>query len=190
MRHGRTLTLCGIDSTPYHYPSRTQGSVYLSGRGSEERMSLVPLHDEARRVIMSLHCFETHGEHLFPENVEYCESLRATYDDYDYFSLMNTTFGLVPAGRQPSTYRLGEVMGAGVIPVIIARDIVPPFREQFDWSAFSFWFTPDQVASEMLPTLRAVPQAQLEEMQVGFHHLYQRRGWPSCVTFEGGGGIF
>ncbi len=48
---------------------------------------------------MSVYCFEGHGEHPFPENVAYCESLRARYDDYGMASLMNTIFGLVPAGQ-------------------------------------------------------------------------------------------
>ena len=129
-------------------------------------MSIVPLHDEAHGVIMSMHCFELHDEHLLPENVEYCEALKERYDDYDYESLMDTTFALIPAGRSPGTYRLAEAMGAGAIPVIVARDMVLPFREHFDWPSFSFWFTPDQVESEMMATLRAVPQSQLEEMQV------------------------
>lgn len=65
--------------------------------------------DEANGVVMSMHCFERHNEHLLPENVEYCEKLRSSYDNFDYESLMNTTFGLIPAGRSPGTYRLGEV---------------------------------------------------------------------------------
>ena len=169
--------------------TRTQGTVYLSRHGSEERMSIVPLHDDAHGVIMSMHCFELHDEHLLPENVEYCEALKDRYEDHDYDSLMNTTFGLVPAGRSPGTYRLAEVMGAGAIPVIVARDVILPFREHFDWSSFSFWFTPDQVESEMMATLRAVPRTQLEEMQVctvvgsadrsvgGVHCELESRAW-------------
>lgn len=129
-------------------------------------MSLVPVHDEENGVIMSMHCSETHGEHLLPENVEYCQLLKSRYDDYDYATLMNTTFGLVPAGRSPGTYRLGEVMSAGAIPVFVGRNMVPPFRERFDWPSFSFTFAPDQVGTYMVKVLRAVPKAQLEEMQV------------------------
>lgn len=118
-------------------------------------------------MIISMHCFENHGEHLLPENTEYCQQLKGKYNGHDYASLLNTTFGLVPAGRSPGTYRLAEVMGAGAIPVIVARDVVPPFREQYDWASFSFTFAPDQVGPEMMVTLRTIPQAQLEEMQVG-----------------------
>lgn len=143
-----------------------QGTVYLSNRGSEERMSLVPIHDEQHGVVISMHCFENHDEHLLPENAEYCQTLRDRYDDNEYDALMNTTFGLVPAGRSPGTFRLGEVMSAGAIPVFVGRDIVPAFRERFDWPSFSFSFAPDQVGPYMLDVLRAVPQAQLEEMQV------------------------
>lgn len=152
-------------SATLHLP--TQGTAYLSLHGSEERLSVVPLNDEEHGVVMSMHCFEKHGEHLLPENVEFCQSLKSRYDNYDYGSLMETTFGLVPAGRSPGTYRLAEVMGAGAIPVIVARDVVPPFREHFDWPSFSFTFAPDQVGTFMMDVLRAVPQAQLEEMQVG-----------------------
>lgn len=129
-------------------------------------MSLVPLQDEASGVIMSLHCFETHNEHLLPENVEYCQALSDQYNDHNYPSLMNSTFGLVPAGRSPGTYRLVEIMSAGSIPVFVGRDLVPPFMEQIDWSSFSFAFAPDQVESQMLRTLRAVPRVELEQMQV------------------------
>lgn len=153
-----------------------QGTVYLDGHGSEERLSIVPLQDEANGVIASMRCHEIHGKHLLPENKEYCQQLVDTYNDHDYASLLNSTFGLVPAGRSPGTYRLAEVMGAGAIPVVVARDVVPPFREQYDWASFSFTFAPDQVGPEMVATLRAVPPEQLEEMQVGIKKDFGTRG--------------
>lgn len=146
--------------------SRVQGTVYLSGHGSEDRMSLVPLRDDANGVVTSMVCIETHGEHLLPENVEFCEALKDQYEADDYDELMNTTFGLVPAGRSPGTYRLGEVMSAGSIPVFIGRDLVPPFVGQLDWPSFSFSFAPDQVGPEMMQTLRALSRSELESMQV------------------------
>ena len=102
-------------STPFCrmlLPVPLKASVYLYGHGSEERMSLVPLHDEPNGVIMALHCFEMHDEHLFPENVDYCKELHDRYDNYDYESLMNTTFGVVPGGRSPGSFRLAEVHSA------------------------------------------------------------------------------
>eukprot|EP00903_Cladosiphon_okamuranus_P016254 g14992.t1 len=151
-----------------------KGSVYLSQHGSEERLSLLPLNDEKHGVVISVHCFDKHGEHLLLENVDFCQSLKDRYGNYDYGDLMATTFGLVPAGRSPGTYRLAEVMGAGAIPVIVARDYVPPFREHFDWPSFSFTFAPDQVGPYMMDTLRAVSQRQLEEMQRRSLDAYRR----------------
>ena len=127
----------------------------------------MPLHDDEHGVVMSVHCFEMHGENMLPENVGYCQSLKSRDNMYDYSDLMETTFGLVPAGRSPGTYRLAEVMSAGAIPVIVARDVIPPFREHFDWPSFSFTFAPGEVGPYMMDALRAVPKAQLEEMQVG-----------------------
>eukprot|EP00903_Cladosiphon_okamuranus_P006586 g6434.t1 len=141
------------------------GTLYPGGHGSEERRSVVPLHDASSRVIVSMHCLESHGEHLLPEFLTYCQQLKDAYEDYDYASLMNTTFGLVPAGRSPASFRLAEVMGAGAIPVFVTRDYVLPFREQIDWASFSFSFSPDRVELDMMRTLKAVSPQQLEEMQ-------------------------
>lgn len=86
-----------------------QASVYLSGHGAEERMSALHLHNEANGVIVAMKCFDSHGEPLVPGNEEYCREHQARYDAFDYQDLMNTTFGLVPGGRSPATFRLGEV---------------------------------------------------------------------------------
>jgi len=124
---------------------------------------------------MAMGCSSLHGHHQDPKNLAFCRRLQPAYKEYDYQSLMNTTFGLVPAGRSPATYRLVEAMGAGAIPVVVARDFVLPFREQLDWPSFSFSFAPDQVGPELVRTLRAIPQMQLEEMQVS-HHSSRRAG--------------
>lgn len=122
-----------------------QASVYLSGSGMEERMSLVPLHDEANGVISSMHCFELHQEHLLPENAGPCRNLRSRYDDYTYSELMNTTFGLVPGGRSPGTYRLAEVRnwatasgGAGVIRAHVLQ-FLSRFAQRLGKNYFSPW---------------------------------------------------
>ncbi|CAN0136402.1 unnamed protein product [Pylaiella littoralis] len=177
-------SLSGILPWDRKFVVTTKGSVYLSMHGSEERMSLVPIHDEENGVITSMRCFEMHNEHLLPENVEYCQTLKDRFDDYDYASLMNTTFGLVPAGRSPGTYRLGEVMSAGAIPVFVGRDIVPPFLEQFDWSSFSFMFAPDQVGPSLVKTLRAIPRAELEEMQRKSLEVYREMFGMDVYSFR------
>lgn len=89
--------------------SYSQGTVYLGGHGSEERMSVIPLHDEANGVISVMTCYDLHHEQILPQNVAYCKANQARYDAFAYDRLMNTTFGLVPGGRSPGTYRLGEV---------------------------------------------------------------------------------
>lgn len=58
-----------------------------------------------------------------------------------------------------------QVMSAGCIPVIIARDYVKPFPEEVDWPSFSFTFSPEEVPY-MLRTLRSIPPKELIEMQV------------------------
>lgn len=78
-------------------------------------MSLVPLHDPSNGVVASLHCFEKHNEHVLPSNIGPCKTLRSYYDDHGYTELMNTTFGIVPAGRSPGTYRLAEVSVKGTV---------------------------------------------------------------------------
>ena len=72
-----------------------------------------------------------------------------------------------PTPPAPTTYApAGQVMSSGAIPVFVGRDLVPPFREQFDWESFSFMFSPDEVGPSMVKTLQSVPPEKLREMQV------------------------
>ncbi|CAM9403601.1 unnamed protein product [Scytosiphon promiscuus] len=152
---------------PWHreYFLTMKGTLYLSGSGYEERMEVLALHSEPDGVVMALNCFDLHDEHLLPQYEEFCVALNDTSSRHEYEDLMNTTFGLVAAGRSPATYRLAEVMSAGAIPVFVARDIVKPFPERVDWPSLSFSFPPEEVGPAMLATLRAVAPAELLAMQ-------------------------
>lgn len=151
---------------PHSTTRRNQGNLYLSGNGHDERFGLVPLHNEAEGVVVALNCFEMHGEHLLPENADFCNALNVTSSRHDYGDLMNATFGLVPAGRSPATYRLAEVMSAGAIPVFVAMDYVRPFPERVDWPSFSLMFPPEALGASLLETLRSFSPEELWTMQV------------------------
>lgn len=60
-----------------------------------------------------------------------------TYDDNseDVYSeyLLNSTFGFCPGGSGVSSYRFGEVLLAGGIPVLVPGTI-PPLHPEIDWS--------------------------------------------------------
>ena len=57
---------------------------------------------------------------------------------FDYCGLMNTSYGLAPAGREPATHRFMEELSAGCIPVPVyeARDrhVPLPFARLIDWA--------------------------------------------------------
>jgi Exostosin family len=125
-----------------------KGAFYISGRGWQ-RIHLLDLHDLDNQVAVVGECFELHGEHLKAQNIAFCKQLKQQSTTFSYMTLMNTTFALIPAGRSPSTYRLGEAMSAGAIPVFCADNYVRPFSEQIDWDTMSLIFpavvTPEQV---------------------------------------------
>ena len=66
--------------------------------------------------------------------IEEAEHERSFDVQYSYEDLMNSTFGLVPGGRQPQTFRLLESIARGVIPVVI-EDIpsIPPLMPIAPW---------------------------------------------------------
>lgn len=85
-----------------------QGTLYLEGqRGSEERASIVGLHDDDTGVIIAEKCSDAiHG--YWPKYDELCEQLLPRYNAYSFDLLMNSTFGLLPSGGSPGTHRLAE----------------------------------------------------------------------------------
>lgn len=67
------------------------------------------LHNPANGIVSVVKCSKMHGDQSLPENKDYCDRSKRRYGLYDYGELMNTTFALVPSGRSPGTFRLGEV---------------------------------------------------------------------------------
>lgn len=90
-------------------PVLLKGTIYLSGYGIEERQAVTRVHDPANGIVSVVTCSTMHGEEKMPENADYCDRSRRRYNSFDYEQLMNTTFALVPGGRSPGSFRLGEV---------------------------------------------------------------------------------
>lgn len=103
----------------------------MSGEGYSERTAVLEVAAASNdpRVAVAVKCMETHLEHLQPHNVEFCTLAKRRFGSLDYADLMNSTFALIPAGRSPATYRLGEALSAGAIPVFIHQNFVKPFAE-------------------------------------------------------------
>lgn len=86
-----------------------QGTLYLGAqRGSEERSSIMQLHDDSSGVVIAGKCSGYILSH-WPQYTERCAKLLPNYESYDFHQLMNSTFGLLPAGGSPGTHRLAEV---------------------------------------------------------------------------------
>ncbi|CAN0164439.1 unnamed protein product [Hapterophycus canaliculatus] len=101
--------MASTPSTDREYFLTFKGTLYLQGYGIEERSVVSRVHDTSNGIVSVVRCSDMHGDELLPENKEYCDRMAQRYERYDYDRLMNTTFGLVPAGRSPGTFRLGEV---------------------------------------------------------------------------------
>eukprot|EP00966_Prymnesium_polylepis_P078163 1811771-Prymnesium_polylepis.1 len=104
-----------------------------------------------------------------PEHTARCnEAADRTAHAAGYLELLNTTFALVPEGRQAASYRLDEVMAAGAIPVFMSDPFVPPFSQVVDWNAIAIFISrEDAVAERTLEILGRLTAAQIVRMQRG-----------------------
>jgi len=90
-----------------------------------------------------------------------CAMEQYIYNQYKFDDLMNSTFGLVPAGRGPSSFRLLEVLSAGAIPVVISDNFVLPFDSLIEWRRCLFVFPTSQM-HRIVPTLRSLSTEEIE----------------------------
>lgn len=81
-------------------------------------------------VYVDLKCVKYRFGGLWQQIVkDYDESRKLSYDQLLY----NSTFGFAPGGSGPGSFRFGEILSAGGIPVVVP-DTILPFWPALDWS--------------------------------------------------------
>lgn len=98
--------------------------------------------------------------------------------------IRNSTFGGAPRGDNLYSYRFAETMSAGSIPVVYADHWLPPFHEHvIHWAKnCCAVFIPERDMAHTTAILRAIPPAQVCEMQQNVLHVWDRylssrEGW-------------
>ena len=93
----------------------------------------------------------THGDHMY---------------DYDE-TMAKAKFGFAPGGNGQHSFRLGEVMKAGAVPIDVQRQkggMVLPFEDVLDWTKFSISAGLTELPM-LQETLRSISEAEFRRMQ-------------------------
>jgi hypothetical protein len=103
---------------------------------------------------------------------------KVTYKPYDLPSsvfddlLWNSTFGFAPGGSGVSSFRFGEILSTGGIPVVVAGDFVPPLAPEMDWSGCIVFVSEARIVD--LPNiLRRYSQGEIRARQTSCWRLLQ-----------------
>ena len=107
-----------------------------------------------------------------PELGVNCDEDEVVHANHTFHDLLNTTFGLVPAGVSPSSYRFIEVLSAGAIPVLIADNYVRPFDTLIHWHKCMLWFPTTEV-HRIVKTLRLVKKEEILKRQENCLQFYE-----------------
>jgi len=86
--------------------------------------------------------------------------------------MRDTTFSLVVRGDALFSYRLLEVMSAGVIPVIFSDNWVLPFEEIINWDKFSIRINESEW-STTVTRLRSIPEKDVILMRKRVFGVYK-----------------
>lgn len=96
----------------------------------------------------------------------------------DIAMLMRSTFTLCPAGFGRWTFRLGQALRYGSIPVLLADGYALPHEDAVDWSSCALVVPEDELGS-VPQRLRALPTAEVAHLQDGLRrhrHLFSEAG--------------
>lgn len=144
-----------------------KGTRYLSREGNfRSSPAFRGMHNGKDVVIVTTCNHETNNKLLRwqPWRGAGCEEDQILFERNDYTDLLNSTFGLAPAGRSPASYRMLEVLSAGAIPVLIADNYVKPFDTLIQWQRCLVQFPTNEI-HRILPTLRAMSKREVELRQ-------------------------
>lgn len=157
--------LQGLKATERKWFLTFKGTRYLqdSGVGGfRSNPALRGMHN-GKDIVVATTCKQAANSQATSVSEE-CAKEQAIYNKYKFDDLMNSTFGLVPAGRGPSSFRLLEVLSAGSIPVVISDNFVLPFDSLIEWRRCAFVFPTSQV-HRIVPTLRSLSKEEISHRQ-------------------------
>lgn len=106
-----------------------------------------------------------------------CRKHHEIYKEYEHPStiyeeiMWNSTFGFCPGGAGVSSYRLGEYLSTGTIPVVVG-DIVAPFAPEIDWSGC--WIkVPEARVVDVPRILGEISSQEIRRRQKRCWHLHE-----------------
>ncbi|KAJ7551420.1 hypothetical protein O6H91_06G014700 [Diphasiastrum complanatum] len=153
-----------------------KGTRYLSHEGNFRSSATFRSMHNGVDVIVATTCKHETNDKLLrwqPWRGSKCDKDQAIFDSYEFVELLNSTFGLVPAGRSPASYRMLEVLSVGTIPVLIADNYVRPFDSLIQWQYCLLQFSTNEMHL-ILPTLRTMPRLEVEARQRSCQKVFDK----------------
>jgi hypothetical protein len=93
-------------------------------------------------------------------------------------------FVLTPRGYGRNSYRLGEVLQMGMLPVYVYDDFVwLPYYDAINWSSFAFVLKLKEVDGA-LPRIKSVTVEEAREMRMRVQRLYETHFSPDAVMHQ------
>lgn len=100
-------------------------------------------------------------------------TLQSSGGDYTQYVaiLTSSTFVFCPGGRSPGSWRFGEALALGAIPVV-TNDFLPPFYPEIDWSDCLVQVNQARIVD--LPRIvRSFGKEEIRRRQKRCHDLFQ-----------------
>jgi hypothetical protein len=86
---------------------------------------------------------------------------------------MNAKMILCPRGWGRNSYRLGEVLQMGMIPVYVYNDLIwLPYYDSIDWRSFSYVAHIDELEAVLTRAKRELTPSKVVEMRKRIKNLY------------------
>ncbi len=168
-RWGRALAPNDVDiHRPRKYLLSFRGRVIDSIAAAYQHRWLAAEHWEvADDIVVDVECW--HFDWLVDKKslIKPYERSPGMFDDM----MWNSTFGFTPGGSGMSSYRFGEVLSTGGIPVVVHGDFVPPLAPELDWSKCIVWVSEQRII-DLPHILRQIPPKEVHARQTACWKLH------------------
>lgn len=119
-------------------------------------------------VLVDVECWHYDWLNNIKAMIKPYESPASIFEDM----IWNSTFGFAPGGSGVSSYRFGEVLSTGGIPVVVHGDFVPPLAPELDWSKCIIWVTEERII-DLPRILRQMPSEEIYDRQSACWKLHE-----------------